>query len=210
MSASWRAALIGGLVAAVLSGTLSFLAAASGHPAEVTDWLPGMVVGAITTVALRNLSGNRPVQIGSATERQAALALSSLPGQATLYVYRRGFVGRALGIDVAVDGRTMAQLKAPRFTCPTLAPGPHRLAAITAQGVAQATPASTELVADPGGILVFRIELAMGARRGTIRLVPVPLNEARAALERMPMVLPDAQEAQAASVVRLAGTLSTG
>ena len=91
--------------------------------------LIALVVGGV--LIYRNLKTNRKVADASPEQRTEALAFAPATGKAVLYVFRNQFVGRAVGLNVLIDGQEVAQLKSPRFTRILLTPGPHRIAGYT-------------------------------------------------------------------------------
>lgn len=114
--------IIGFIVAFVVSAGLTLVAMAGGASPGMTPALVGMIFGAFTAYLLANLAGNRKQKAADPAAKSAALALRPEEGQALLIVYREGFVGKAAGLDVEVDGRTVVQLKSPRFAAVPLAP----------------------------------------------------------------------------------------
>ena len=86
-------------------------------------------IGGITFFILHLRSGNRCVAQADSDARARALAFGCPPDRALVFFVRSGFAGGAVGVDVAIDGKTLAQIKSPRFTCVQLAPGEHALSA---------------------------------------------------------------------------------
>ncbi|MBB5712285.1 hypothetical protein [Sphingomonas xinjiangensis] len=118
--------LIMGGVAFVTSASLAFFQAAAGVPADKTTntWFIGLSFGVVVSVIYMALAGNRRVPIADAATREAALRPLS-DGTGRLIVYRHGFIGKAAGVDVSVDGAVRTQLKSPRFAALSLTPGRH-------------------------------------------------------------------------------------
>lgn len=176
---------------AAVGGVVGYLLATS----LASGW--AIVLGLTLTVialgfSLANLRSNRRVTNASAAERDAALTQLPPSGRSRILVYRQGFVGKALGIDVTLDGAVVAQLKAPRFTALDVAPGVHRIGTRlsgTAKLQNRDTEVSVEVAA--GETAAVRMEMAMGLGKNQIDLIPVTTVEAAPALRRMTMVLPE-------------------
>ncbi len=185
-----RAVLVGFCVAAVISGGLGFLAAASGRPIGSAQLLPGVIFGSIVAYALANLAGNRRSAAASPDVLAAARTMQPPRDGALVYAYRASFVGMAAGVDVAIDGQTLAQLKSPRFTCCTVEPGEHVLTGAFGGGArAQGAPASQVFTAEPGAVVAFRLDLTA---RNTVHIVRANgLDVLRSRLARMRMTAPE-------------------
>ena len=126
----------------------------------------------------------------------AFVAMAPVAGKALVYVYREGFVGKAAGMNVAVDGKPIAQLTSPRFTVVTVSPGQHMVsAAVGGLAGSQNKTAEEVFTAEAGGVHAFRITLSMGMLQNSIQLAPMPdLAVVKAALGRMKMTTPDLAE----------------
>jgi hypothetical protein len=197
MKINWPAFVVGMSVIVGLSFVMGLINAAAGQPAGMETWLAPMTLGAVVYAIASALSNNRSVRGASDAERQAALAFAPPPGRALLYVHRQGFVGKAVGIDINLDGRTVAQVKSPRFTTVVIVPGQHRLEAMIVMkvgGKGMTDPGAAQFTAEPGDVLVFRATMKMGALRNRIELVAEPLEAARPLLARTRMVAPDVAE----------------
>ena len=155
--------------------------------------LVGLGVGMV--IVTRNLRTNRKVTDASVDQRTEALRFTPVPGKAALYVFRSQFVGRAVGINVLVDGRETAQLKSPRFTRILLTPGTHRLAGYTGTNQKPADGEGAELVANAGEIYVAKCEVEAQMVGVSIKFTPMSVDAARADLQKITrMVLPDIAE----------------
>jgi hypothetical protein len=175
MSKGVRAVLIGIVVAFVLSFGLAYFYAAAGEPDTPQAVLVGCVFGAITAYIFGNLAGNRSIANASDAQKREALARAPEPGKALLYLYREGFVAKLAGLNLSIDGRVVAQLKAPRFTLVVV---PARQVALSAAfgGLAGPQNKKSEIVLDAsaGGIVVVRITMAMGMLQGSVTMKPQP------------------------------------
>jgi hypothetical protein len=139
----------------------------------LTATLYGAGVGAFTAYILANLAGNRKAPMAGAAERDAALDFQAPAGKALLYLYREGFVAMAAGLNVAVDGREVAQLKSPRFTRVVVAPGAHVLtAAFGGLAGAQSRKAVCDVTLAAGEVQAMKLAANMG-------LVQAPSSSSR-------------------------------
>src|SRR5262249_25181437 len=109
---------------------------------DYSGLIAGAGAGVVVAIVLFNLSGNRRTTTAHAGARQRALGFAAEPGKAALYLVRTGFVGKMAGMNVAVDGREVAQLKSPRFTRIDIAPGAHTLRASFGGGLSGQTKPS--------------------------------------------------------------------
>jgi hypothetical protein len=196
MSKMVQAVIIGFVVAFVVGGGLSFLLAFDDQPHPVSPLFAGAVAGMLAAFIFANLAGNRSIANASAEDQHAALARTPAAGKALLYVARRGYVAKLVGMNFALDGMPVAQLKSPRFTCIALPAGPHILTAIFggfAQG--QAKPGECVFTAPADGVVVITAGLRWGLVKGGIGLTLEPdAAGARTRLAGVPMTPPDVAE----------------
>jgi hypothetical protein len=178
-------AIIAGLIAAVL---MTFLMTFVFKGA--TPYLYGLFTGVFVAYIFGNLAGNRKVATAGAGEKEAALKLQPPAGKALLVVFREGFVAKLAGLNIAVDGKEIAQLTAPKFTVLALAPGAHTLTcAFGGLAGPQSKSGSYEFQVAEGGVAAVGIGVAMGLVQGSMTFTPIAdVNAARAKLSRMPMV----------------------
>lgn len=184
----------GFIVAFVVGFGLNRLEAAAGEPlGPMTLWTP-MFLGALTAFLMANLAGNRKVTNATPYERDQALAFTPPDGQGLLVVYREGFVGKAAGLNVTVDGTVRAQLKSPRFVCLPLAPGSHQVgAAFGALAGAQNNAGNLSFTVAEGQAVVVRATLSMGMLKNTVNLERIDdVDGVRRKLGGMTMVKPEA------------------
>src|ERR1700761_1231969 len=196
MSKMIRAVVIGFVVAFVVGLAIGMLNAATPgtEPMSPTFW--GGFAGVLTAFILGNLAGNRRIANASNADRDAALTRSPPPGKALLYVYRSGFVAKLAGLNVAIDGRPVAQLKSPRFTLITIPARPVMLTTAFG-GLAGPQNKKGELTVDAsgGGIYVVQITLGFGWVQGQVKLTQEANGEtARKALASFAMTPADAPE----------------
>lgn len=199
MSKNTRNMLIGlgvSLATGFLLGLMnSYVEARTGRAAgtDLPTWLLPVLFGTFTYLILQGLSGNRKVAMADAAERDRALSFTPEPGRSLLVFVREGFVGKAVGVNVHVDGATVAQLKSPRFTAVSVAPGVHQLTADcqTTSGTVTALP--YEIRVEPGETAVMRLGIAMGMVKGNLKFErETDMEAVRRKLRSVPMVAPDA------------------
>lgn len=151
-----------------------------------------VIVGVVIT---RNLQTNRKVTNATTEQRAEALRFAPVPDKAVLYVFRNQFVGRAVGFNVVIDGREVAQIKSPRFTRIVLSPGTHRIAGYIGTNKKPGDGDGIELVANAGEVYVAKcgVEPQMVGVAPTFS--PVNVDAARADIQKITrMVVPDIAE----------------
>lgn len=155
--------------------------------------LIGLAAGAF--IISRNLKTNRNVAEATFDQRDEALQFQPVAGKGALYVFRNQFVGRAVGINVVIDGREAAQLKSPRFTRILLSPGAHRIAGYTGTNKAPAPGEGIELTVNAGDVYVAKCEVEPQMIGASIRFTPLSVEAARADLQKITrMVVADIPE----------------
>ncbi|HEX7761751.1 MAG TPA: hypothetical protein VF459_19750 [Caulobacteraceae bacterium] len=196
MSKYIRPIVIGTVLAFVIAFGLAFTFSRLGAPNTSISIYCGLFVGIFTAYILANLAGNRKVATADTGQLSRALAMAAPADAALVYVYRQGFVGKAAGMNVIIDGKTVAQLTSPRFTVVKAAPGQHDIfAAFGGLAGPQNKAAATAFTAEPGAVLVFRLNLSMGMVQNTINVTPVPdLAEVKRALSTMKMTVAELAE----------------
>jgi len=184
--------IAGFVVAFAINFLISMAASAAGEKADNTGLYLGMAVGAITALVFYNLSGNRRTASADASAKQRALAFTADPGKAALYLVRTGFVGKMAGMNVAVDGREVAQLKSPRFTRIEIAPGQHNLTASFGGGLAgQTKPSELAFTCAEGEIVVMKLAMSMGVLKNPVSIERSSSDAVRGELSGMQMTAPD-------------------
>jgi hypothetical protein len=154
----------------------------------MTKFVLPMVLGSGLFAGLNARSSNRRVPLANDARKAELLAFTPRPGIGWVVVMRgKRNAGGALGFDVSIDDKVIAQLMPKRFTVVALIAGEHRLAADMPGAPGTVFPLDIMVV--PGTIQIFAIETRMGLVRATIRLDPVADTPAvRAALARMSLV----------------------
>ncbi len=184
--------LIAFAVAFVAGAGLAFLNGITGSPSSTSSVMP-IVLGVLVFFILQMRAGNRKEARADAASRQASLSAAAPAGQALLYIYREGFVGKAVGWNVSLDGTALAQLRSPRFTQTTLSPGHHTLTvSLGGMAATQNKPAETTFDAQPGEVIVFAMKSKMGALSNTLSFVREQnASTALQTLAKIPMVAAD-------------------
>jgi hypothetical protein len=180
---------------AVLAGLVGYFLLRSLLGGEMMMILALIALVAGGVIIFRNLRTNRKVAEATLNQRDEALKFAPVPGKAVLYVFRNQFVGRAVGVNVVIDGREAAQLKSPRFTRILLTPGAHRIAGYTGTNKPPAPGDGIELIANAGEIYVAKCEVEPQMVGVTIKYTPLALDAARADVKKITrMVVPDVAE----------------
>lgn len=155
-------------------------------------WIVLLVVGIV--VIVRNLTSNRKVPDASAEVRSQALAFTPDPSRAAVYILRTQFLGKAVGVNVEVDAKPVAQLKSPRFTRIMLTPGAHRIAGYTGPASGRKPGGELDLTVAPGEIIAVTCEVEPGMVGTVTKFKRVDLATIRAKLQSTRMVAPDLGE----------------
>ena len=149
-------------------------------------------IAAFVGLRLIATAGNRAGVRVEKSEQARLLDQPPPPDKVVLLVYREGFVGSRAGVDVAVDGRTVTQLRSPACTRVLVSAGPHRLSASLNRQIANDGPGFFDFQALSGETVI--VKLIMGAA-GSLSFQPEPDPiGARSRLAKMPMMQPDLAE----------------
>jgi len=180
IAASFIAALAVGFVFGLIGGFDTATAAIA------------VIAGTLTFVIMHNLSGNRRVANADQATRTRALAFELWPDKTALYLVRTGFVGKAAGMNISLDGKTVAQLKSPRFTRLDIDPGAHTVTASFGGGLAgQTKPVDFQFVSGPSEIVVLKLSMGIGAIKNPVKIERVSADSVRADLAGMQMTAAD-------------------
>lgn len=180
---------------AVLAGLVGYFVLRSLLGGELMLIVALIALAAGAVVVTRNLQTNRKVAEANFEQREEALRFTPVSDKGALYVFRNQYVGRAVGINVVVDGREAAQLKSPRFTRILLTPGAHRIAGYTGTNKAPAPGEGLELVSVAGEVYVAKCEVEAQMIGATIKFTPLSAEAARADMQKITrMVVPDLAE----------------
>ncbi len=177
----------------VTAFVINFLMGLGGtEKGDMSGLIAGIGAGVVVAVVLFNLSGNRRTAAAGADAKQRALAFTAEPGKAALYLVRTGFVGKMAGMNLAIDGHEVAQLKSPRFTRVDMAPGAHTLRASFGGGLAgQTKPSELAFDCAAGDIVVIKLGMNMGVLQNPVQVERVTLDSVRGELAGMQMTAPD-------------------
>lgn len=146
-------------------------------------------------IVWRNLQLNRKVTDATPEQRTAALAFAPDAGKAALYVYRTQFIGKAVGINVDVDGRQAAQVKSPRFTRISLTPGAHKVELYLGTPEKKKPGINTqELNVAAGEVLIFKIEIEPQAIGTVVKVTRADAAKAKSEIGGAKMIAPDVAE----------------
>ncbi len=155
-------------------------------------WLAFIIVGVV--VIVRNLMSNRKVADASPEARTLALTFTPDAANAAIYIFRCQFVGQAVGVNVEIDGKPVAQLKSPRFTRILVAPGAHRMSGYTGPASGRKPGGELDLSVSAGEIVAVSCEVAPGMIGTISKFSRVDLSTIRGKLEKTRMVQPDLAE----------------
>ena len=178
MNKSVKPVIVGFIVTFVTAALLSFIGSAGGRDAGFTPTLVGIIFGTFTWYIMANLAGNLKAKAATPEAKAAAVALRPEPGRAMLIVFREGFVGKAAGLNVIVDGQPRAQLKSPRFTAIPLDPGSHEMETAFGALAGKQNRASHEtFTVVAGDVVIFTAKVSMGALKNTITVERITPNQ---------------------------------
>jgi hypothetical protein len=190
-------AIITGFVVALIVGFgVGFLLSSLGAPDFRLALMTGAGAGVVTAYVRANLAGNRKLSNASEADKRAALGRTPPTGKALVFLYREGFVAKLAGLNLALDGREVVQLQAPRFTCVAVPEGSHTLTAVFGGFAgAQSNPSELKFDAPRDGAVAVRITMAFGMVKGGITLTLQPdLAQAKLAMASMAMTPADVAE----------------
>lgn len=162
---------------------------------EIVMLLSLVALAIVGVIIYRNLQTNRKIADATPEARTAALGFTAEPGKAALYILRNQFVGRAVGINIEVDGKQVTQLKSPRFMRLSLNPGPHRI--VGYMGTADKKKPGEAVLegnAQPGEVLILKTEVEPQMVGVIVKLTPVELDKVRADFQKTRMVSNDIAE----------------
>lgn len=196
MNATVKWALIGLAVAAFVGFLFGLIEGAAGAQFGFLNIMMATFAGVITAYIGLNLSGNRRGGEVAPTDVRTAVQGDLPAGQGRLIIYREGLAGSMAGMNFAIDGHEVAQLKSPRFTVVRLTSGEHRLTAgFGGLAKAQNHQAQTEFVIREGQAIAYRAVVGMGVIKNNIRLERQDdLAAVGAALARSQMIKPDQEQ----------------
>jgi hypothetical protein len=178
---------------AVLVGFIFGLLSAATRSRDLAS--AGQMLAAVLSIfsffILQLRGGNRRTTYADANARAEALTFACPTDRALVYIIRTGFAGKAVGVDITVDGRMSAQIKSPRFACLSLVPGEHHIAAQVGDAKSKLNPDSAQFVATlaAGSIALLHVGIQRDLLRAKLVFEPWTLEMAKAKLRKVPMVL---------------------
>lgn len=147
----------------------------------------------VGVVIYRNLQTNRKVPEATPQQRADALQFTPAADKAVLYVFRNQFVGRAVGVNVLIDGREVAQIKSPRFIRVLLTPGPHKIAGYTGTNKPPGPDEGDTINTAVGEVLIVKCEVQPQMVGAVVKFIPQP--NGRPDVQKITrMVVPDVAE----------------
>lgn len=177
---------------AVIVGMVVFGALGKLVGPEIVSLLSLAALVVAIVVVVRNLGTNRKVSDATPEARAQALTFTPEPGKAALYILRKQFIGKAVGVNVLIDGRAVAQIKSPRFIRVLLTPGAHVIGGYT--GTMKPPTDGLTITANAGEIIALLCEVEPGMIGSVVKFKPLTLDAARADFAKTRMVSPDVAE----------------
>jgi|APAra7269097235_1048549.scaffolds.fasta_scaffold08604_2 hypothetical protein len=160
-------AIVTGFVVTVVVGFLLGLIGFHGFAA----WYVPLIAGLFTGYIMANLQGTKAGPAASEEQKAAVLAFRPSPGKALIIVHRQGFVGKAAGMEVALDDRVLGQLKSPQFTAVEVDPGAHTLSVgFVGLAAAQNKREIVQVTVVEGQVVAYRATISMGMGKNTIKV----------------------------------------
>jgi hypothetical protein len=196
MSKTVQAVILGFVVALVAGLGFGFVMGLDGENHTGTATMGGLGAGVVAAYLFGNLAGNRRIANASSAEKSAALSRPPPPGKALIFLYREGFVAKLAGLNIMIDGKPVAQLKSPRFTCVVVPAGPHTVSAkFGGLAGAQSLMGECALDAPTDGAAAVRMTAQLTMTKGGIKLEPqADVAAVKLRLAGMPMTPPDLAE----------------
>jgi len=196
MSKTLQAVILGCVVALVVSIAGGLLLGMVGDTNPFGGVTAGVGIGLLSAFVFANLSGNRRIANASDADKAAALSRQPPPGKALIFLYREGYVARLAGMNLSIDDKPVAQLKAPRFTCIVVPAGHHVIAAkfggmVSAQSLIG--ECALDVAADSAAAVRIGVRMTFG-RNGVDLQPQADVAAARAHLAGLPMTPPDLAE----------------
>jgi len=196
MSKTLQAVILGCVVALVVSAGGAFLLGLGGEPHPFGGLTAGLGLGLFSAYIFANLSGNRRIANASDADKAAALGRQPPPGKALIYLYREGYIAKLAGLNISIDGKPVAQLKSPRFTC-VVVPAGHHVISAKFGGLAGAQSligdCALDIAADGAAAVRIGVRMTLG-RNGVDLEQQADAAAARAHMAGLPMTPPDLAE----------------
>jgi hypothetical protein len=196
MSKTVQAVILGCVVALIAGVGFGFLLGLDGQNHTFMAGMSGAGAGIFAAYIFGNLAGNRRIANASDAEKTTALSRQPPPGKALVFLDREGFVAKLAGLNITIDGKPVAQLKSPRFTCVVVPAGAHAISAkFGGLAGAQSLMGECSLDAPADGAAAVRMTTRMTMTRNGVDLQPqADMAAVRVSLAAMPMTPPDLAE----------------
>ena len=180
---------------AVIVGLVVFGAMRSLFGDGIVNLITLVLLGVFGFIVWRNLQLNRKVTDATPAQRTAALSFTPDSGKAALYVYRTQFIGKAVGVNLDIDNRQVAQLKSPRFTRVALAPGAHRVELyLGTPDKKKPGGHAQDLNVAAGDVIILKLEIEPQMVGTVMKLTPTEPQKARTEIGSAKMIAPDVAE----------------
>lgn len=151
-----------------------------------------VLIGGVALFCFWALSNNKGGARADVATLADARSMRAPEGKARVYITRRGFVGALQGIDVTLDGTAKGQIKSGQMLMAEVAPGAHRIHAVTAKSKL-AHPGEMEVEVGPGDVVVIDAMLEMGALKGSVKLTRLDHAKAREDVQATKLILWETQ-----------------
>ena len=173
----------------------SAIAARGGTPmgsAQVA--MTSMCVAAVAFAMLAMLRGNRAQAAADGVMQAQAMQFTAEPGAAAIYVFRDGFYGKLLGLDVSINNRPIGQARGVTFFRIDVLPGRHMISVYNPQ---DRNAADLPIDVTNGEVAFVELKLGMSGkpRHALTRIDPA---SAMPRVRRCRMLAPTAPAAVAA------------
>ena len=190
MNKTLRNLLVAAACASMIAFVFKLLAALVNAPGLGEARLTlGAAIGILTFFILHLRGASRRAPPADADAWARALAFVCPPDRALVYFVRSGFAGGAVGVDIDVDGKTVVQIKSPRFTCLTLAPGTRTFEAHVGDGRSSLAPASAQMSTrlTAGSVTLLHIAIKRSMLKTMLAFDPWTLDTAKVSLQAAAM-----------------------
>ncbi len=150
------------LIVAALVGAILGYSIMSSAPASLSLPLIAIFILLFAGIIWWALSRNVKAVPASAEANNDAKRLAAPAGHARIYIYRqKAFMGKAQGVDVAIEGIASAQLKGPNFVMADVMPGNYTLTGNMASAPNKKGSLTVTVAADEVAIVEASIQVDM-------------------------------------------------
>ena len=179
------------IVISVALGLLSgYLQAHGEHAIPLVQRLTMSLGAAVVLSAISTtLSSNRSQLRAPAAQDSNAKRFAPVAERTVVYLFRDAFVGKMLGLDIAIDGLALGQTRGKTFYRLELAPGEHVLSSINPQDNSRQ---EYRFTAAAGALMFLEQAVRLGGRALRHEIAPAAAAEAADRVRRCRMLLPAA------------------